>query len=101
MTLPKLLAILCILLFGIIGIMAFFKKEASPARSSIPIQELLELEIDQHIQVVSPSLVSSTKIKEQKNAKTIELHLPDANRIEELFNKNGAQLPIVETITYK
>ena len=29
------------------------------------------------------------------------IELPEADRIEELFNKDGPKLPIVETITYK
>lgn len=71
----------------------------------------LEVELDKEIHVVAPANVAS--IQEAKkgsvrndegtpsaNITSIE-DLPEANRIEEFFNKGDPKLPIVETITYK
>lgn len=101
MSLPKLLGLLSLVLFGIIGIVAFFKEPASPS-SVISIQAPVEVELDQEIQAVAPAPAPPTIVAiAEKNENPIQIELPDADRIEELFTKNGTKLPIVETITYK
>lgn len=111
-TFPKLLAIIAFILFVIIGIAVFFKEDRYP---SIPIEATvsapLEIELDREIRMITPSEKVVTQeiadnsiqtepnfAKPQASANTI---LPDADRIDELFNKSGSILPIVETITYK
>lgn len=101
MTLPKLLTLLSVLLFGLIGVVALFK-EPAPTAASPPARVPLEIELDQQIQTFMPALASATiVVSVEKGQKSILMDLPDANRIEELFNKNGPKLPIVETLTYK
>jgi hypothetical protein len=108
MTLPKALAILSILLFTAIGLAALFKDRppSSPSMQPSLTQAPLEIELDQEIQTIAPALVTSVDIQASKPPRLEDkprpsIDLPDANRIEELFNRDGTQLPIVETITYK
>lgn len=121
MSIPKLLVYFAIILFGIICIGAFFKKrkassEASPAALIVSNQGTpTEVELDKEIRVLTPKpVIAAIKPQEKeeiKPAKPIEKQkskprvdqqqLPEANRIDELFNKTGPKLPIVETITYK
>lgn len=101
MNLPKLLAIVSLLLFAIIGIAALFKKGSVAPITSVPVQVPLEIELDQEIQTVMPAMTSHIPMTSEKGEKIAEVELPDANRIEELFNKNDPKLPIVETLTYK
>jgi hypothetical protein len=103
MTLPKLLALLSLCLFGLIGVLAFLKEHAASPPSMQLIQIPLEIELDKEIQTVMPALAPypafSSSDKPSEEAATLEL--PNADRIEELFNKKDPKLPIVETITYK
>lgn len=108
MSLPKLLAIVSLLLFGIIGIVAFFKREPVVSIASAPLQVPLEVDLDQEIQAIMPAVAPHTPVTldisatlSEKEQRVATIDLPDANRIEELFNKNGPKLPIVETLTYK
>lgn len=113
MTLPKILTILSLVLFFIIGIAALFKEKPSHTSISKEIISVapLEIELDQEIQVLSPAPVkneikqvsSSAKADSQTIAAVSvpSIDLPEANRIEELFNKDQPKLPIVETLVYK
>lgn len=101
MNLPKLLALVSLLLFGMIGMVAFFKKGSTEPVISAPIQVPLEIELDQEIQTVIPAVTPPAAVSEDKGQIVALADLPDGNRIEELFNKNGPKLPIVETVTYK
>lgn len=103
MTLPKLLGIVALLLFGIIGVIALFKEPAQKV-STPQIAVPLEVELDQQIQVAMPAAVPpSTPVlveaQEESIRETVEL--PDADRIDEFFRLEEPKLPIVETITYK
>ena len=106
MSLPKVLALVSLLLFAIIGVVALFKEPASSI-PAVPAQVPLEVELDQQIQTVMPAVSpvpspsSSVTEKGVLPAPETIIELPEADRIEELFNKEGAKLPIVETITYK
>lgn len=101
MSLPKLLALVSLLLFGIIGIVALFKREPTVPVVSAPVQISLEVELDQEIQTVMPAVIPHSVAAPKKGEVVASVDLPDANRIEELFNRNGPKLPIVETVTYK
>lgn len=98
MSLPKLLALSSLLLFGIIGAIALFKGPAVSVPSA-PVQVPLEVVLDQEIQTVMPA-PPLQPIGMQEKSRVSE-DLPNADRIEELFNKDGSKLPIVETLTYK
>lgn len=131
MTLPKILSFFTIILFGFIGIAALFKdgnqKTPEPKKSEAPLvfSEPIELEFTQENapKPVTPSPLPTliqtppkTQPVQQSMRKSVpaipgkktppthpldDSNLPNANRIEELFNKGSPQLPIVETITYK
>jgi lipoprotein-anchoring transpeptidase ErfK/SrfK len=126
MTLPKIFLTFSALLFGIIAIAAMFKsgKKTDEPKGIVAVQtatqEPIAIDFSQETATVSSTTVSpkgtATQIaatasepipvkprRQQKTAaiEANEVSLPNANRIEELFNKTGALLPIVETITYK
>lgn len=138
-SLPKLLAVIAIILFGTIGVAALFKggkerplTEATTAPAS-PLE--MEVELDRDVRTVAPAakptpapkivgvqpkaIVATTPKAAPAPAPTpvpvpvpeaaVEIRavpatshdLPEANRIDEFFNKGDPKLPIVETITYK
>lgn len=130
MSFPKLLAIAAAFLFGIIGIAAFFKgdKQSSPieGKSAVSFEVELNKEIrpiapppppppsTNRIQEPAPTPLPIAKINnpekiqkpltsssEKKSSISSDKALPEANRIEELFNTAEPKLAIVETITYK
>ncbi len=103
MMLPKLLIIISLILFSVIGVVAFFKEHLTFSYKANPIISRVPLEIDlkQETQVMVPALVNSSKCDSAEARLCSDAHLPDRDRIEELFNKEGAKLPIVETIIYK
>jgi L,D-transpeptidase catalytic domain len=106
MSFPKLLLLVGILLFTSIGIAALFKgsKEKLPTENIAngPVEVELDKEIVGAIPLVSSSKKSAPEISNvESKSNKISVKLPEANRIEELFNKNDPKLPIVETIVYK
>ena len=122
MSLPKLLGITALLLFGVIGFVAFFKTENTPkVHEEVPLASgPLEVELDQEIHIVNSSptplpqtlsLIEPQASEPTQNGVPVAKKInseptdgaepPEANRIEELFNKGEPKLPIVETITYK
>jgi hypothetical protein len=106
MTFPKLLAILSLTLFMTIGGIALFKRPDEPSRVQMTPVNVLEVELDKEIQSIFPALGHSEVAIRSATTGEIkipsrEIELPEADRIEELFNKNEPKLPIVETITYK
>lgn len=110
MSFPKLLALFSLLLFGIIGIGVLLKGDR---QTTAPVEQVaaapLEVELDQEIRMapshdaVSQSAGARSRPFESQDApqKFGDSSLPDANRIDEFFNKNDPKLPIIETITYK
>jgi hypothetical protein len=97
MTLPKLLALTAIILFGAIGIAAIFKKPTPQISTNVSSHLPIEVDLDQEIQIISPALMVQ---QSHTNHSPSIVELPEADRIEELFVKDS-KLPIVETITYK
>jgi hypothetical protein len=132
MTFPKLLALVACILFSVIGIAALFKggKSSHPTSKEAiakPIEIQLEAPSKREQKIVSDKEAakkgnknsSSSKEPAAKGAstatkplatpqvailpRTSDADLPDADRIEEFFNRGEgkAQLPIVKTIIYK
>lgn len=126
MTFPRLLALLAIVLFGTIGMAAWWKGEKRQQPAKMPQKEKtdfaylpIELKPETEIRPViaepssaaypsaplpSPSLGHAERTKGEQGASPAPRQtapLPDANRIEELFNIKDPKLPIVDTITYK
>ncbi len=95
MSLPKILAVLSLSLFGIIGMIAIFKKGGSEKLERPHVQTPVEIVLEALEEPVAPA--------SQKNEPQIAFKedLPEDDRIEEFFNKNDKKFPIVETITYK
>lgn len=112
MSFPKLLAIIAVVLFGIIAIAIFFKEDQRPG---IPVESTvyapLEVELDKEIRMVASiePIAKPEKTDRSNTQPEIVNHKiavplnapPEADRIEQFFNKSGPRLPIVETITYK
>lgn len=129
MTFPRLILIISIILFGAIGFAAYFKnqsKKSNPSyvnanqpipvdiesdpspiiaasTNSSPTDELNkelshQIAIDENstISQQTPSLSTQTPVIIKPQAP-----IPTADRINEFFNVNPPQFPIVETITYK
>lgn len=110
MTLPKFLAVLSIVLFLVVGTIAVFKSSPTPtSHEPMIVQAPLEVELDQQIQEITPASNAAPVPREESLAlveQPVEqpkapIELPEADRIEEFFNKEEPRLPIVETITYK
>jgi len=122
MTLPRILAVVALVLFTTIGIAALVKKNKSKGAKEV-VAKTAPIEIDisevratdskliqptqprvqpQPIaQVVQPK--APTPIAPKTDGKQIRTNrsLPKADRIAEFFNKGEPKLPFVETITYR
>jgi len=117
MSFPKLLVLISLVLFGTIGVAAFFKKGKTQTSAveigrPLPVEvelrrEVRAIETKMEVKVESPTKaavkVYETEDKPKVRGISVESNknLPDADRIAELFNKHDPKLPIVETITYK
>lgn len=116
MSFPKILAITTVILFSIIGILAYFKSEKKNVVTKIPSSPLstpIEIKLKPEkpipIKVVQPiekpavakqEASSNIKPLAEKN-KTPKESVPVVDRVAELFNKGDPKFPFVETITYK
>lgn len=125
MSLPKLLALVALFLFGLIGVVAIFKKGGEESSKS-SIQKIstalttapIEISFNEEVQVVVPAEELKQQLSKpvysqpvqskqevvapvQPVSKIADIDLPDADRVEELFSKYGSQLPYVETVTYR
>lgn len=127
-TLPRLLFFSALILFGAIGVAAYFKKGSQKQETAIPLTSMntpIEIELDQNIQTaaVAPTISASEifkepeikpsfqaiqtphlvekSVKKEKSETTSAQEPPEADRIAEFFNLSDPKFPIVETITYK
>lgn len=103
MTFPKLLLILSAVLFGTIGLLALMK--GGNKTETVPIlvsSKPIEVELDGEVRVLAPPPPPPPPLaaKKEEPPKPVE-PLPEVDRVNEFFNKNGVKFPIVETITYK
>lgn len=112
MTVPRLLVLIAVALFTTIGVAAVVKKYRKPAKTVVfPPKVPIEIDLESEEFTVAPSrveeeivvksVISSPKVIEPKKVVIEDSPLPTADRIGELFNKNGPKLPFVETITYR
>jgi len=123
MSFPKLLAVFAAILFTVIGAAAIFKGRGdsplqSPAHKLSPIEVHLEKEVrmvaqptpsksqivavEIHQTITAPPLpIASPPSNSSSLSKSPDTPLPEANRIEEFFNKNDPKFPIVQTVKYK
>ncbi len=94
MSLPRIIIIFTIVLFGSIGIAALVKqKKAQTAQAN-------EVVLGTEVREIAPPPPVISAIPEPVKAQKPKL-LPEADRIAEFFNRTAPQFPIVQTITYK
>lgn len=120
MSLPKILAIMAFILFSTIGTAAMFKHFSKEPSESQPTSAYtaapIEVELENEIQVVKPivakpqdAVVAVVETKPAPEPQPVltstppreSAPLPEANRIQEFFNKGEPKFPFVETIVYK
>ncbi len=108
MTLPKVLALLSVLLFGAIGIAALLKeqrKQTDPyvSQGGTP----LEVELEAELRLAAPRTAIYSDAPHQLGVKGELLSSQDAalpadiDRIEEFFRVGEPKFPIVETVVYR
>lgn len=116
MSLPKLLVVVTVLLFGAIGVSVIFKGSSEKPLNGtattveVPYEAVpYEIALEQEDQAIEPAEIHSPAVpaKSQANDELSpspsgqpSLEPAEVDRIEELFRKEDP-LPIVETITYK
>lgn len=105
MTVPRLLFLVSLLLFGVIGFAAFFKKKSG---QDLSLSQIIRIEVEPDFvkaQEPSSSFESpkGASLKEISQNESTPFSFPDSktDRIEEFFNKRDPKLPIVETVVYK
>ncbi len=107
MTFPKFFVIATVIIFGAIGFLAVWKKnnQAKDKPNMELIQEPIEIEIAPPIEIEPESIKEEEEIyiepQEQEPGEEEFEEFQEVDRTNEFFNKRGAKLPIVETITYK
>lgn len=118
MSLPKILAVVAVVLFATIGIAAGVKKYKStpPAVVAVVAKPAAPLEVE--LNKAPPSVIKPSKpapavvvsppvtappvsTKPDVKLPKVERTLPRGDRIAEFFNKGEPKFPIVETITYR
>jgi len=107
MTLPKLLLVMTIVLFGAIGLVYVMKGEKKESDLKIVEAAPFEIELDKEVQLLAEELPLPKTTKEsqdffsdEKVAERRTQCQPEVDRINELFNIVEPKLPIVETIVY-
>lgn len=118
MSLGKILALTAAFLLAIIGFAVLFKDREEPLSSyglstypvtTTSIKEPIEISLEPEVVKEEVLALPVVPVYVQKPEKPIVVEkkivppppLPEANRIQELFNTTGKKLPFVETITYK
>jgi hypothetical protein len=111
MSLPKLLGITGLLIFGVIFSLALFKGEKKSAKAESGIESPVKspVEVKLHLPAAAaPAQVAIAKVVDKPAEVPAQVippkssaPLPEADRIEDLFKKGSSPFPFVETITYK
>lgn len=105
MSLGKILGITAVLLLTIMGALALFKgdKPTIQKHAAKNGSKLIEVDLETDLKPVAPAKVAALPAPPKASVAPAPVvkDLPDANRIQELFNTKDPKLPIVETIIYK
>lgn len=90
-----------LILASLFGLALYLKK--GPPETNQSQQLIFEVELEKDAQLLKNETKPPEPLLSEKNLKSDEgtIVLPEADRIEELFNKVDPKLPIVETIIYK
>jgi hypothetical protein len=105
MSFPKILLVLVLVLFGVIGVLAWNKRAATQTAVTAPkgSEEVqwIELETEEAAPQAHEVIKSASPAKQlSKTPIEDDLSRQEVDRIDELFNLGAPQLPIVETIVY-
>lgn len=119
-SLPKVLAVVALLLFGSIGLAAWLKgggkADSRPEKSKRTVAVAkattpLEISLNEEVRVVKPELPATVETAPFNQVKASteqpqpairqQRHLPEVDRIQGFFIRDAKQFPIVETIVYK
>lgn len=115
MSFPKLLLFVSISLFSVILVVALAKRFTreeivqtnGPIEIALDLTERAEIKekvaepLVQEVVVVKETIQELRPYSEEVLKKRRKVKLPEADRVDELFRKEGKKLPFVETITYK
>lgn len=111
MSFPKILAGIAFIVFGVIGVIALTKKSnTQPVDQPAIQQQSIEISLKNELEDAAPLFLQNSSHNETVQPIILEIseeseldeeEAQDVDRIQEFFNKQGLQLPIVQTITYK
>lgn len=109
MSFPKILAVTTVILFSLIGVLAFFKGEKKtlttpPSPLATPIEVVPNTEkpvVVKKIEVAPKLVVERSPPLPPPVAQPALVDVPAVDRVQELFNRVEPRFPFVETITYK
>ncbi|MEI8365148.1 MAG: L,D-transpeptidase [Parachlamydiaceae bacterium] len=104
MSFPKLLLILAVTLFTVIGIAAAIKswRNSAPKHEATTEVASIDVHLDSYEDDVAPEQTEHTPVFSPAPAPANpDAPLPQADRIREFFNKSEPKFPIVLTVTYK
>ncbi|MFQ5729020.1 MAG: L,D-transpeptidase, partial [Waddliaceae bacterium] len=111
MSFQRILLLMIVVLFGSIGVIAFTKRgKNEPTQQVVEVlSEPIEIELPSEEQIAVNEITPEPPavIQEERQVEPPEVvnvsdaDLPDADRVEEFFNKRDPKLAIVQTITYK
>lgn len=111
MSLGKILAFTALILAVVLGVAAWLKESKNvetpastvqtvPSRTEAQSPVEVELDVEETVQPIREP-EPAAPVPSAAPAPQVSQELPEADRIQELFNTKGTKLPIVETITYK
>lgn len=112
MTLPRLLFIFAVLLFGTIALTAIFKRGDKPtSQEATAAAATMNIPLNGEVRVVAetapamekaPTLLTRSPQNKGRNASAYDeqRQVPEVDRVDEFFNRGSPQFPIIETIIY-
>lgn len=114
MSTSKIVIIGAVALFGVIGVLGFFKKnqkekevvfdtnksKAQEITIEIPKEPKVEKKIVKKEKKIVKKEAQDIKKIDEKVVANLDVNLPEANIIDRLFATDSTKLPIVETVTY-
>lgn len=98
MSFPKVLVFFACILFGIIALIGMLKGRSN---DKVQTDAPREVEVATEIHEIAIEALPIAQADPEPQPKHSDADLPDANRVEELFNKVEPHLPVVETVIYK
>ena len=91
MSMPKVLTVIALSLFVLVGVVGFFKdSKVDNANYTVTSLESMEISIEEPLENAQDDNISAKSLRE----------LPECDRIDEIFNLGLPKMPIVETVTY-